>query len=312
MHDSKISVIMPTYNTPEQYFKPAIESILNQSYSNLELIIVDDGSTLNDIHGVVQSYKDKRLKYLNNGHNGAGPARNMGIEYATGDYIYIMASDDVLNQDTFKICVELIDKYKPDIVLFNLYGENDTGKVHSFVHPVRFDITNPGDTTQICKKSLITNNDIKYENLSSCNDLTFTYSILACAKSVVKIERGLYYYNECVPNQISSYRGKVAKNVFLAFDALKNNLEKYDLFDVYKKMFYNIFAQCVKYQLSKITDESYRQEFVNILHDKYPQIEHAIYDYRHKIIGKQSFDNGKRIIYFCGIKLFTYYKRKKA
>lgn len=143
----KISVIMPVYNTETAYLKGAIDSILNQTYKNIELIVVDDGSVTDSVFKVVDSYDDKRLVYLNQGHNGAGPARNIGIKAATGDWIYIMASDDVLDRDAFEISMGLIKLYNPDIVLFNLAGGLDDGSIQQFHAPVSFLITNAGDTT---------------------------------------------------------------------------------------------------------------------------------------------------------------------
>lgn len=301
---------MPTYNTPADFFKQAISSILNQTYKNLELIIVDDGSESAHIADIAKSYPDPRIIYLNHGHNGAGPARNIGIEHATGDYIYIMASDDTIDTDTFEVCANLIHDYDADIVLFNLYGEKETNRIHTYKKTIPLGITNPGDTTQLCKRSLIIDNNIKYENLTSCNDLTFTFTILAYANSAVKIERSFYHYNTDVPNQISSKRGMKSKNVFMAFDALRRNLSRGDghLFRKYKNAFYDIFAGCVKYELSFIKNPEYKADFLNILKEKYPNAYRRVFDYKFKLFGKQRFDNGKRSIYFCGKKLFSYSK----
>ncbi len=310
MKAPKISVIMPTYNTPADFFRQAIDSILNQTYTNLELIIVDDGSESKHISNITNSYDDNRIVYINEGHNGAGPARNIGIKHSSGDYIYIMASDDTLDLDTFTVCVELINNHNPDIVLFNLYGDTETKQIHKYKTPIPLGITNPGDTTQLCKRSLIIDNDIKYENLTSCNDLTFTYTILAYAQSAVKIDRCFYHYNTNVPNQISSKRGAKSKNVFLAFDALKRNLNNKSTktFKHYKKTFYNIFAGCVKYEMKFIHNEERLSEFLSILKSKYYNVYRRVFDYKFKLIGKQRFDNGKRSIYFCGKKLFSYCK----
>ncbi len=298
---------MPAYNTPIEFFKPAIESILNQTYKNLELIVVDDGSDKQDIKNIVDGYHDKRLIYINDGHHGAGEARNIGIAHSNGDYIYIMASDDTIDDDTFEICMNLMQEYNPDIVLFKLYGQSSDGRVSVLYHPVDFDVTNPGDTTQLVRKDLIIENNIKYENFKSCNDVTFTYSILACAKKVVKINRCFYHYNTNVPNQISASRGNKAVNIIYAFDALKSNLEKYGLFKLYQKSFNKVFVWCVKGEMLNIIDDEYKKTFLDTLKNKYPKIYRKVFDYKYKIFGKQRI-NGKRIIYFCGIKLFSYKK----
>lgn len=90
----KISVIIPTYNR-ESTIKASIESVLGQTYDNIEVIVVDDGSTDNT-EKVVKSIKDKRLKYIKQKKNaGACMARNIGIEKATGTYISFQDSDDI-------------------------------------------------------------------------------------------------------------------------------------------------------------------------------------------------------------------------
>lgn len=92
---TKISVIMPVYNTNEKYFREAIESILNQTFSDLELIIVDDCSQIY-IQEIVNEYLDKRIKYYKLQKNqGAAKARNFAISKACGKYIAFMDSDDI-------------------------------------------------------------------------------------------------------------------------------------------------------------------------------------------------------------------------
>jgi len=91
----KISVIMPVYNTKAEYFREAIESILNQTFSDLELIIVDDCSQIY-IQEIVNEYLDKRIKYYKLHKNqGAAKARNFAISKACGKYIAFMDSDDI-------------------------------------------------------------------------------------------------------------------------------------------------------------------------------------------------------------------------
>jgi len=266
-----ISIIMPVYNTPEDFFIPSVKSILNQTYENIEFIIVDDGSTTN-IKSIVETFDDERIIYINEGHHGAGEARNIGIKASNGEYIYIIGSDDTLENNALEFCMNLMQKHSADIVSFNICGQNNSGNIVVCNSPVPFNITKPGDATQIVKKSLIEENKIKYENLTSCNDVTFTFTAIALAKKVVKINKTFYHYNMNVPGQISSNRGKKAMNIFLAFDALKRNLKNKNMFDVYKNIFNRQFADCVEYEIKNIHDKDYKENFLSTLKEKYKPI----------------------------------------
>lgn len=90
----KISVIMPVYNTKEEYLRDAIESILNQTYKNFEFIIINDGST-NNAEEVILSYKDTRIKYYKQKNQGLSETLNKGFDLAKGEYIARMDSDDI-------------------------------------------------------------------------------------------------------------------------------------------------------------------------------------------------------------------------
>lgn len=90
----KISVLMPVYNTKEEWLREAIESILNQTYSDFEFIIINDGST-NNAEEVILSYNDERIKYFKQENKGLATTLNKGIELATGEFIARMDSDDI-------------------------------------------------------------------------------------------------------------------------------------------------------------------------------------------------------------------------
>ncbi len=88
-----ISVIIPTYNRAN-FLGEAIESVLSQTYKNLEVIIIDDGST-DDTRQLIEKYTDKRIIYLYQEHGGTSAARNKGIQEAKGEYIAFLDSDDI-------------------------------------------------------------------------------------------------------------------------------------------------------------------------------------------------------------------------
>ncbi len=111
----KISVIIPVYNV-EKYLNRCVESILNQTYRNLEIILIDDGSTdkssqLCDFF----STKDSRIKVIHKKNGGLSSARNVGLDNATGEYVYFIDSDDWIANDTIEYLYETCKKYDADI-----------------------------------------------------------------------------------------------------------------------------------------------------------------------------------------------------
>ena len=108
-----LSVIVPCYNG-EQYIHRCIESILKQTYSNLEVIVVNDGST-DKSEEIIKSINDSRIKYIYQENSGVSTARNKGIESSEGKYITFVDSDDTVEPNIYEVLVELIHKYDADI-----------------------------------------------------------------------------------------------------------------------------------------------------------------------------------------------------
>ena len=111
-----VTVIMANYNTPIKYLKESIDSVLNQSHSNFELIIVDDCST-DDSFECIKNFSDERIVVLRNDEN-KGPAytRNRGLEIAQGKYIAVMDSDDISEPNRFEKQVEYMEAH-PEVIV---------------------------------------------------------------------------------------------------------------------------------------------------------------------------------------------------
>ena len=120
------SVIVPAYNSAE-YIKTCIESILEQSYSGFELILVDDGSTDTTLE-ICKSYaeKDSRIRVFHKENGGHTSARNEGLKNAAGKYILFLDSDDWLHINTLKTCYDEIIKNEPDILIYQMKNSNST------------------------------------------------------------------------------------------------------------------------------------------------------------------------------------------
>ena len=111
-----ISVVMANYNTPEEYLRPAIDSILNQTYTNFEFIIIDDGST-NDSVSIIESYDDKRIVLIKNSENiGVPKSRNKGLDICHGEYMAVMDSDDISMPNRFEEQIKYLRGHENVIV----------------------------------------------------------------------------------------------------------------------------------------------------------------------------------------------------
>ena len=97
----KVSVIVPVYNV-EKYIRQCLESIINQTYKNLEIIVVNDGTKDNSMKIVEEYLSDERIKVINKENGGIASARNRGIDEATGEYISFVDSDDWLELNTYE------------------------------------------------------------------------------------------------------------------------------------------------------------------------------------------------------------------
>ena len=141
-----VSIVVPTYNRAI-FLKKAIDSVLKQTYSYLELVIVDDYSTDNT-EEMVSKYLDKRIKYLKNKSNGIiASSRNMGIRASTGEWIAFLDSDDWWTSDKLKYCIENVNN-KVDLIYHELevtsnspaFFEGKINKSRQLKRPVLIDL----------------------------------------------------------------------------------------------------------------------------------------------------------------------------
>lgn len=125
--DKKISVIIPIYNV-EKYLDNCIKSIANQTYTNLEIILIDDGSPDNCPEMCdAWAERDSRIKVIHKKNGGASSARNAGLDMATGDYIAFVDGDDYLDEDMYEIMLGQIMEYRADMVSCGIVRESPNG-----------------------------------------------------------------------------------------------------------------------------------------------------------------------------------------
>ncbi len=206
MSESLISVVVPIYNV-KKYLKKCVESILNQSYKNLEVILVDDGSE-DGCSVLCDEYKkiDKRVIVIHKENGGLSDARNAGIEIANGKYITFVDSDDYIEKDMIETLYKSVENNNAEIstCMFKRFydGEfpNCNGQQHQFVlsneEALEDMMYQKNCTTSAWAKLYETKlfKDIRYPKGKICEDLPTTYLLFSKAKTVVINTCEKYYY----------------------------------------------------------------------------------------------------------------------
>ena len=181
----KISVLLPVYNTPEDYLREAIESILKQTYTDFELIIINDGST-NNAESVIRSYTDERIRYFKQDNRGLIDTLNCGISICRGAYIARMDADDISCAERFAEQVNILDHH-PQIGVVGCwikYFPKEDVK-HFKEYPRYLDLL--GDNViahpaVMIRKSVLDRFDVKYANYLYAEDYELWSRLIRCCE----------------------------------------------------------------------------------------------------------------------------------
>lgn len=228
----KISVIIPVYNS-EKYLPKCLDSLINQTFKDIEIICVDDCSTDNSLE-IIKNYalKDNRIKVLHNEKNiNVGPSRNRGLEIASGKYIHLVDSDDWLELETYET---LMQEDGADVLYFYIRQiSNIDGKPKKWSHldknhphcvcnlksnPEILDNWVRYSVNKLCLKSFLDENNIKYNDYPCFEDHEFSLKVLLYANSIRFIDK--VFYNYRVDNS-SSITGKFHKYKEFAYKSYK-------------------------------------------------------------------------------------------
>lgn len=247
---ANISVIVPVYNV-EKYLDRCIKSIINQTFEDIEIILVNDGST--DRSGdICDEYKrkDSRIKVIHQNNKGVSNARNKGILEASGDYIQFVDSDDWIEKEFCENVYNQIYKYNPDIIFTGFILEDDHGNLIREKIPNKNFINSNEDLkirvaqmynegllgysfTNIYRKDILDKYNIKFnESMNLFEDEEFIFNYFKYVKNAIFLENSYYHYikygvNEKtlsnVENKNASYFKELAfKRMFELVSDLEN------------------------------------------------------------------------------------------
>jgi glycosyltransferase involved in cell wall biosynthesis len=201
-----VSVIIPIYNS-EKYVSKCIESIINQSYENIEILLINDGSTdksseICDAYGI----KDDRVKVIHKQNEGVSSARNLGIDEANGEYVSFVDSDDWLVPMAFENIVNCIIMEQVDAVIFEYFVENYIGNK---IHNTYTELYGPMNSEKAIETTISPVNRFVWSKVFSRDiigntrfdttihfgeDTLFTALVMDKANSVYYLSRPLYHY----------------------------------------------------------------------------------------------------------------------
>lgn len=297
--DILFSVIMPVYNA-EKTLSKAIESVLNENNDNVELIIVNDGSTDNSESVILKYIDDERLSYYCQENSGVSNARNYGLSVAKGEYIAFIDSDDFFTKNAFVKLTEYINEFDSDIIGFGFYSEKITENdekistnANAISDVMSFDVSQASKELQyifasskimiqtswnkVFRRSIIEENSIRFNlNLVCYENLTFVFEFMNVCKKITFVPDILYHYCNYTRrrNVLMGRRSpELTSNVSVCLAAFVKIADKYGYTEEFKsfmfEQFFKDFTFCSKKiflpenKISKNERLSYFSEFLD-------------------------------------------------
>ena len=321
----KYSFIVPIYNV-EKYLKKCIDSLLAQTYGSFEIILVDDGST--DSSGAIaDEYAGKYseiIRVIHQSNTGQGGARNAGITVASGDYLFMVDSDDYVSENMLEILDGYLEKYNCDILIFNYIevkknGEQQIQCLHKAasytqITSEQFILELAAPWNKVFRASLFQKSDIRFPNRIYYEDLATNPCLALHAKQIGAIDTALYYYVQRESSTMHSRDTQRMTDVCKAMEIVLNYYKKCGQFEqYYQELEYLTVSHVliatvqrmlqVKYEYKKIRglEQFVEQHFCNYIDNPYIQ----------EMINKPEYRRVKRIVEKKHLQLFIGYALRK-
>lgn len=301
-----VSVIIAAYNC-DKYINQCIDSLLNQSFKNFEIIIVDDGST-DRTYSILNEYKtkNKNLYIYRQKNKYAGVARNNGLSRAKGEYVLFLDADDFFEPNMLMLAYQRAKSVDADIVVFKGREYNDVTKEFKNcrfpLSPELFPnkaVISAGEFgeklfqansciawNKLISKKFIDNVGVKFSSTKSSNDTVFIYTLLSLAKRITLVNEILVNYRTGNPNSLQRSKAKSWECICIAFFQLKKKLIESGQYESQKRTFINKALQANLYYLSTIDDKtraimecSLNNKYFKLLDiNKYAEVPNFIYN----------------------------------
>lgn len=245
-----LSVIVPVYNTAH-YLRQCLDSLLAQTFSDLEIIVVDDGST-DDSPSILAEYESAhpgRITIITKSNGGLSDARNVGIATARSDYIGFVDSDDYVSPDMFDRMCGLAQTTGADIVVCQMMGFNPTGDaeypyvegscedfgMNLLENPSLMTVCSPSACDKIFRRTLFTAWNLTFPVGLAFEDLATTYSLFAHANRIDKVGEFLYFYRRHRGGSIMSVYGGHYEELMHTLEIMYGRFTTDGLFETFRE-----------------------------------------------------------------------------
>lgn len=274
----KVSIVIPVFNV-EKYLKECLDSLVNQTLKDIEIICIDDGST-DDSFNILVEYaeKDKRIVIFQQGNKGAACARNCGLSIATGEYISFLDSDDIFSLNLFEKVVHKAELYGSDIVIFKAVSfdtnsnkkaiMNDNISKFYKTYSNCFSYVDIPDEifnsflvpawNKVFRRSFVIENDLTFQNVKRCNDLYFSNASLVLASKITLLDEVLLFYRVGMQSNLQSGNDKTPLEFYKALLAVKEFLDRHRIYSVVKNSFIKLALDNIFYNLNSVKTEQAR------------------------------------------------------
>ena len=278
-----ISIIIPIYNV-EKYLSQCLDSVINQTYKNLEIICVNDASTDNSLQ-ILEEYakKDNRIKIIENNKNlGLGMTRNEGLSKATGEYIHFLDSDDWLNNSYVyeNITKNIIKSKGPDIIYLKYRKiDNKTKEIKNIeytnnefleksINPISctevFENWDRYAWNKLLKKDFLIFNNIKFNDYPSMEDIEWAALVYLKSNSIYYMDEYIVDYRI---NRENSLVNKASKNIKYIVKSFQNNKKLYS--NLKNKLPQNLKYKMLGFDYYQVRNNlflAYRKNFIPIFY----------------------------------------------
>lgn len=279
----KVSIIVPFYNV-EKYIRKCLETLVNQTLDDIEIILVNDGSK-DGSEKIAKEFLEKysrKFIYLEKENGGLSDARNYGLIYAKGEYIAFLDSDDYIELDMYEKLYKIAKRDNSDMVQCNFYWEypnkRKMGELVEFnTKQEMLEKTRVEAWNKLIKREIIEKSSVKFPKGYRYEDVEFTYKLIPYIDKVSFLNEPLIYYVQR-EGSISNSQNERTKEIF---DILENVISYYKEKNIYKEYeqeleyIYTRYAFCSSFlRIVKIKDKKIRKRLLdetwNNVNQKFP------------------------------------------